>query len=111
MPACKGGHQEQQPWCCSLTACEGRVCLSASLSALACPTGAPAISVPVALTTAEGLPVGLQLIAAPMAEARLLAAAHVLAHQSQRHSDAAGGKSLLMPLRSPNEGKAPIDTV
>ena len=54
---------------------------------------------------------GLQLIAAPMAETRLLAAAHVIAHQAQRHSDAAGGKSLLMPLRSPDEGKAPIDTV
>lgn len=69
------------------------------------------MSVPVALTSAEGLPVGLQLVAAPMAEARLLAAAHVIAHQSQRHSDAAGGQSMLMPLRSPDKGKAPIDTV
>jgi Asp-tRNA(Asn)/Glu-tRNA(Gln) amidotransferase A subunit family amidase len=71
--------------------------------------GMPAVSVPVALTAKEGLPLGLQLIAGPLAEARLLAAAHVLEHQAQRHSCAEGGQ--LAPLKKPGEGKAPLNTV
>ncbi len=38
--------------------------------------GFPAVSVPAGLS--EGLPVGMQLIAAPFQEAKLLAAAHIL---------------------------------
>lgn len=71
-------------------------------------TGSPAITVPVALTKQEGLPLGIQLAAAPMQEARLLAVAHVLERAVQADF---GESDDLMRLHACDEGKAPISTV
>ncbi|KAK9918294.1 hypothetical protein WJX75_002887 [Coccomyxa subellipsoidea] len=69
--------------------------------------GAPALTVPIALTSAEGLPLGLQVLAGPSQEALMLAVGHVLEMGAQ--SEFRG--SLLAPLHAPAKGKAPISTV
>lgn len=69
--------------------------------------GAPALTVPIALMSAEGLPLGLQVLAGPSQEALMLAVGHVLEMGAQ--SGFRG--SLLAPLHAPDEGKAPISTV
>jgi amidase len=61
-------------------------------------TGCPALSLPCGLTT-EGLPVGLQLVAAPRDEARLLAFAHELEQRL--------GPTLRPPLTGPIRRSAP----
>ncbi|BDA46991.1 Glutamyl-tRNA(Gln) amidotransferase subunit A [Coccomyxa sp. Obi] len=70
--------------------------------------GAPAMNVPVALTSKGGLPLGVQVVAAPSQEARVLAVGHVLERGAQSGFKAG---SLLAPLHSPDKGKAPISTV
>lgn len=66
------------------------------------------MTVPIALASKEGLPQGLQIIAAPLQEARLLAIGHVLERGAQSESR---GSSILAPLHAPDEGKAPISTM
>ncbi len=59
---------------------------------------------PVALTSKDGLPLGVQVVAAPSQEARVLAVGHVLEQGAQAGFKAG---SLLAPLHAPDEGKAP----
>ncbi len=66
------------------------------------------MNVPIALTSKDGLPLGVQVIAAPSQEARVLAVGHVLERGAQSGFKAG---SLLAPLHAPGDGKAPISTV
>lgn len=66
--------------------------------------GAPAMNVPVALTSKDGLPLGLQVVAAPSQEACVLAVGHVLERGAQAGFEAG---SLLAPLHALGEDKAP----
>lgn len=69
--------------------------------------GTPAMNVPVALTSKDGLPLGVQVMAAPNQEAHVQVIGHVLERGAQSGFKAG---SLLAPLHAPEEGKAPIST-